>query len=225
MNRQPNPGDVSSRVSAINALANRNQVGATTALLKAADDTNAAVRKAAFIALGRMASDADIEALAKLTIKANSPEASLALVAAAQRSKDKPAAAKKLLALATNEASQIAMIEALGSLGGDEALAVVVKLTASSNAEVCEAAILALGNWSDFSAAKPLLALASDANLKENLCTPTLQAIVNLVKSSEKESADSLANAALAALNVARKDTDKKIGPFCSGCHSQPQSC
>jgi HEAT repeat protein len=204
-------GDAKLRAAALSAIAARKQLTAMPVLFKCAEDANAPIRKAAYSALGKLAEDKDMTALAKLALKDSSGQASAALEAAAQRAQDKAAVAKSLLAVATDEASQAATMDALSAVGGSDALAVVTKLTKSADANTRESAIKALGNWADFTAAKPLLALAADATLKDNLYAQTMQAIVRLVKSSENEPADSRADVALAAMAAARKDNDKKL--------------
>jgi HEAT repeat protein len=204
-------GESKSRGVAIKALVSRKQVRAMPVLLRCAEDTDEAVRKSAFNALGRLAGDADLDALLKLANKANASDAFVAIEATAQRVQDKPAATKKLLAFAKDETTQTALIDALSALGGPEALGVVTRLTASSNTDTRESAIKALGNWPDISAAKPLLALAADTNQQDKIHQQALQAIVQLVKSSENAPAETLADTALAAMRATRQDDEKKL--------------
>ena len=204
-------GDSKTRVMAMNVLVSRKQISAMPVVLRGAEDADEAVRQAAFSALGRLAGDADVDALVNLASKGNAADAYAAINAAAQRAQDKPAAAKKLLAFAKDEATQTALINAWSALGGAEGLSVVTRLAASANADTCETAIKTLGNWPDISAAKPLLALAADTTLKDDLHRQALQAIARLVKSSENEPAESLADAVLAAMRSARQDDETKL--------------
>lgn len=204
-------GEGKTRAIAIKTLASRQQASAVPVLLRCAKDTDEAVRQSAFGALGRLAGEADLADLLKLATQDQAAEAFDAIEAVAQRTQNKPAAARKLLAIAVDESTQAALIDALSALGGPEALGVVTKFTSSTDATRRESAVKALGNWPDTSAAKPLLALAENPSLPDSLHRQALQAIVQLVKSSENASAESLADTALAALRATRQDEEKKI--------------
>ena len=204
-------GDAKSRVVAINVLSTRRHFQAIPEMFKYAAETDPSVRKAAYSALRNMSSDGEIERLAMLVL-AGKTEAGPALEAAAQHAVDKPAAVKKLVILASKDETKLAALaEPLSALGGDEALAVFEKLTASSNADIQNDAVRALGNWPDFAAAKPLLAIAENKEAKLNQYVLAMQGIVRLVKSVETETPDKRVELALAAMNAAKRDAEKKL--------------
>jgi HEAT repeat protein len=204
-------GEAKGRVAAINALAARRDPASMSALLKYSAETDSAVRKAAYGGLRAMAGDAEIEPLARQVL-AGKAEAASALEAAAQHAQDKPAAVATLVRLAgNNEQKLAALTEPLSVLGGDEALGVLTKLVSSSNADTQNEAVRALGNWADFAAAKPLLAIAANKDAKLNQYVLAMQGIVRLVKSVETASADQRVELALSALEAARRPEEKKL--------------
>jgi hypothetical protein len=72
-------------------------------------------------------------------------------------------------------------------------------------------ALRALGDWPDFAAAEPLLALASDANLKLAHHALAIQGIVRLVKTLDNQPPARRVDAALAALRAARRDEERRL--------------
>ena len=141
------------------------------------------------------------------------PGAAAALQAVASRAKDKSAAAQKIIALTQTAAPQqlAPLFEVLALLGGKEALAAVSSSAGSSNEEVKDAAIRALANWPDFPATNALLVIASDPHAKRVHNVLAVQAVARLVKSSDKEPAAARLKAALAAMNLATRDEEKKL--------------
>jgi HEAT repeat protein len=212
LEKSADAGDEKARATAINALAARLDTAALPAILKYAAESDPTVTKAALGALRRMGGDAEIEPVARLAVASNANGAVLALEAMAERAADKPAAAKKLLAIAADNEEAIASLsEVLSALGGEDALAAVSKLAANGKGEAQDRAVSALGNWPDFAAVKPLLTIASGKNAKLNHRVIAVQGVVRLVKSSENESASARADAALAAMNAAQRDEEKKL--------------
>lgn len=204
-------GPDAARVASMKALAVRKDTSIIPGLFKSVGDGNETIKKAAFDALGKLGGDTEIEPLGKLVLATKSPEAAGSLQAVATRVKDKSAAAQKLLALAgANEQAVSALLPPLTVLGGTEALAAVNKLVSSSNAELQQTGIHALSDWPDFSAAKPLLEIAANSNTKEEQYILAIQGVVRLVKSDENEPAQTRAETALAAMQAARRDEDKK---------------
>jgi HEAT repeat protein len=204
-------GETKSRVVAINALAARRHVAALPAMMNYTADPEAAVRKAAYAALRNMASDGEIEPLARQVLAGKS-DAAAALSAAARRAQDKPAAVRHLVGLAGNDQEKQGLwIEPLSELGGEQALEVLAKLAAGGNAATQAEAVRALGNWTDLTAAKPLLAIATRQEAPLNQYLPALQALARLVKSADAEPAEKRVDLALALLQAARRDEDKKL--------------
>ena len=103
------------------------------------------------------------------------------------------------------------LFEILALLGGNEALAALSSAAGGSNEEVKDAAIRALANWPDFPATKALLVIASDPSATRVHKVLAIQAVARLVKSSDKQPAAARLKAALAAMNLATRDEDKKL--------------
>src|ERR1035437_8756604 len=206
-------GEPKSRVVAINALARRNDQTALPALLKYAGEPAPEVSAAACAALAKLGTDNELDGLIQLVLAGKTPGATAALQAVATRSHDKSAAAQKIIALTqTAPPQQLApLFEILSFLGGKEALTAVSMSAGSSNTEVKDAAIRALANWPDFPATQSLLVIASDPHVTRVHNVLAVQAVARLVKSSDKEPAPARLKAALAALNLAARDEEKKL--------------
>ena len=206
-------GDAKSRAVAINTLARRNDPAASAALLKYAGDPDAEVSAAACAALAKLGTDNELEGLIRLVLAGKTPGAAAALQAVATRSHDKSGAAQKIIALTqTATPQQLApLFDILALLGGKEALAAVSISAGSSNEEVKDAATRALANWPDFPATQSLLVIASDPNVKLVHSVLAIQAVARLVKSSDKEPAAARVKVALAAMNKATRDEEKKL--------------
>ncbi len=204
-------GPANLRVAALNALADRGQAAAVPVLIEAAAEPDAAVRKAAWAALGKLGAEREIEAVGGLVARDKSPEASAAIEAIAARVADKEAAARKLLALAGGrEAELAAMANAISVLGADAGLAALERLAASGGAGSQERALVALGRWPTLDAAKPLLEIARRADAPERARSLAIEGVARLVESLDRSPVDARAEAALAALAAAKQDADKK---------------
>ena len=203
-------GEPKQRAAAMNALAARQDRAALAALLQYAEESDTAVKQAAFAALSQLGADAEIEPLGKLALAGRSAEAVNALEAVALRAKDKPAAAHTLLTLATDAPAQAQLLKALTALGGPEALGAVSKLVSNADVEVQNRAIRALGNWPDFAAAHALLEHAGEPGTTPEQKVLAIQGIARLVKSAEAVPAPERAEAALAGLKAAANDDAKR---------------
>jgi hypothetical protein len=205
-------GEARTRATAIQALAARNAQGALPALMKYAGESDPVVSRAACAALGKLGGDNELEGLARLALKVQTPGADEALQAVASRTHDKTAAARRLLALTQPaEPRQLAVLfETLAVLGGSEAMNAVSKYASGTNDQVKDAAIRALANWPEFGATQPLLVIAADPNASQVHSVLAIQAVVRLVKASDKEPAAARLAAAQAAMNAAKRDQEKK---------------
>lgn len=205
-------GESKTRAAAITALTARRDTNAVAALLVYAGLPDPAVSRAAWAGLGQMGTELELEMMARLALGSKSDEARDALQAVASRLTDKPGAARKLLAVAgADAAAQTFLLPAFSALGGPEALELVVKLTASPDAQTRDQALRALGEWPDLAAAKPLLAIAQNPNTPLNQYALALQGVARLVRSAESEPAQARVEAATAALAAARRDEEKKL--------------
>jgi len=206
-------GEPRLRVAAITAVAARHDTASVPVLMGYASDPDRAVSSAACKALGQLATDADIENLARLALAGKSPGAESALQTVVGRAGDKSAAAQKLVALTQGAApGQLALLfDTLTILGGNEALKAIATSASSSNDEVKDAAIRSLANWPDYAATKPLLAIASDPDTRSVHNVLAIQGVVRLVKASDQESANTRLIATLDALKASRRDEEKQL--------------
>jgi sugar phosphate isomerase/epimerase len=135
-------------------------------VLKAAEDADAGVRTAALGVLDVMADEKSAPALVSLVVKAKDDKdrqaAEKALGSLCSRAANKDACVDPILAAAGSAELQAksALIRVLGRAGGAKALAAVRNFAKDANAEVQDAAIRSLADWTDASAAADLLALA-----------------------------------------------------------------
>ncbi len=152
------------------ALAGRRGISAAVPeLLKAADDADGSVRKAAYQSLGETIEFARLPWLIERTVEAQTAEeleaAGDALKAASGRMPDRDACATRLAAAMPQAPTpaKIKLLEALGAIGGGRALAAIVEASKSSDVAVQGAASQQLGDWMTPDAAPALLALARNA--------------------------------------------------------------
>ena len=206
-------GEPKSRAVAIKALAQRDDQAASPALLAYAGESDPEVSAAACAALARLGTDNELEGLVQLVLAGKTPGAPAALQAVATRAHDKAAAAQRIIALTQTAAPQqlAPLFDILVLLGGKEALTAVSMSAGSSNEQVKDAAIRALANWPDFPATQPLLVIAADLHTKRVHNVLAVQAVARLVKTSDQEPAAARLKAALAAMNLAARDEEKKL--------------
>ncbi|PWU14831.1 MAG: hypothetical protein C5B50_16480 [Verrucomicrobia bacterium] len=208
------PGETKYRIVAINALASRNDKSAVPAMLKYAAEPEPSIHRAACSALTSLGSDTEIEPLAHLVLETGDSDAQTALQHLAAHAADKHAAAVKIATMMRSvpPPSQPRLFETFTVLGGPESLAVITSaIFASQQPDTKEAAFRALANWLEFSATAPLLALAADTNTSRTHNVLAIQAVVRLVKASEREPVSARLNAATAAMNASRRDEEKKL--------------
>lgn len=157
------------RVELIRTLAARHVVAATPALVKAAEDADAGVRNEALKALGVVADRAVLPAVAAVLVKTADDgtrnEAAAALVKIAGREADlEQRSAPILQALAASSGpARLALLGVLGRIGGQQSLAAMRAAVQDSDEKVKDAAIRALAEWPDATAAGELLAVAKSA--------------------------------------------------------------
>ncbi len=147
-------------------LAGLRRLSALPALLKAADDPDAATRAAALTALGETV---DLDNLAVLLKRVVAPQnaadtevAQQALRAASVRMPDREACAEKLTAAMSQApaAGKATILQILSSMGGTRALQTVGAAAKKSSPELQDAASQMLGEWMTVDAAPVLLDLA-----------------------------------------------------------------
>jgi len=156
------------RAELIAVLADRGCAAAVAALLGEAARGDEKVARAAFKALGVLASPTDLPALVKLLVAAKgaTAQAETAVVLVAGRMADPSKRADAVLAAlasAKEAAPRAALLRVLGRIGGERAYAAVVGAIGDNDAAVKDAAIRALAAWPDARAADALLGLVKDA--------------------------------------------------------------
>lgn len=152
--------------SALKALVARSSSAAVPQITKLTNDKDAGVRKAAWNALGSLASEADMNALAKAAFAVKDPEECAAAVGAVRNvtsgSQDK---AKSFEVMAgfydgASDTAKSSILDFASAVGGPAALAVEKKAVKSGNKELFGKAVRALAAWKDETAADDLLAAA-----------------------------------------------------------------
>ena len=154
------------RAVLIEVLADRKATSVTPELLILARDKEPGVQVAAIKALGRLATPADLPALIKLLIDADSDaakaEAQRTVVLVSRRIPDQAAQADAVLAALKSAGSakaKLTLLEAAGGIGGAKALDMVKADLSDSDTAVYDAAARALANWPDATAVDSILAL------------------------------------------------------------------
>ncbi|MGA2065420.1 MAG: HEAT repeat domain-containing protein [Thermoguttaceae bacterium] len=159
-------GEPGVRIEMLRALAARRAPGADAALLKAAADTDPQVRAAAWQSLALAAVRESyapmVRLLAALPPGADAEAAERAVLLAGNRLEDAPARVGPLVAALPGAAAHArpSLLRVLGGFGGPQALAAVRPRLGDADPAVREAALRAVANWPDLSAAEDLLQIA-----------------------------------------------------------------
>ncbi len=147
------PKDI--QVSLIEVLASRRAIGTVPDLLTLAVGKEAAVRRAAMVALSQLASVEHVAGMAKGVLKADrGPEreaAEKALLAVCQRIEPVESQADALLAAMASSSApdQLALLPALGRVGGTKALKKIEAAIQAKDGKTHDTGIRALCNWPD----------------------------------------------------------------------------
>lgn len=205
-------GDPAERVAALNALAARRDTGSLAMFVTALRDPETAVRRPALNGLRQMGGGEEMEAVARFAVATGSPEAGEALAAMATRVKDRATAADQLLAAANGHPDHLALLaDALAALGGKPALEAISTLAQNGKADTREAALAALGNWADLTAAPALQQAIAESNANPKLQSLALAALARLVRGAEAAELAQREAAILPALASARQPADRKL--------------
>lgn len=157
------------RTEVIRLLAARHVVAATQALLKAAEDADAQVRNESLRALGGVAPTSALAGVAGVLIKVDDAgfrnEAANTLVNIANRDRDFDGRTAPIVKAieASSGPAKFSLLSALGRIGGRNSLQTMRAAVKDNDEKVRDAAIRALAEWPDASAADDLLALANSA--------------------------------------------------------------
>lgn len=196
-------------------LGRRRYALATPELLRAAGDSDLALRIAALQALGGTMSEVELPMLLeRLTSAKEEVERSATLAAlkeACPRMADRDACAARVAeSLVTAPlAAQLKMVEILGAIGGERALDAVADLAAKSPPEVVESASRVLGEWMTPDAAPKLLKLAASAD-EAKYRVRALRGLLRVVRQFELSQADREMYCAK-AVDVAERDEERRL--------------
>jgi HEAT repeat protein len=155
------------QLSLLLALVGQRRIDATSALLKALDSSDKAVRTAALAALGETVDAKGLNVLISQVVSPKRTEdadaAEKALKTASIRMPDREACAAELSAAVDKTKSmptKITLLEVIGAVGGTKALAAVGAAGKSSDPQLQDVATKVLGEWTTPDAAPVLLDLA-----------------------------------------------------------------
>jgi len=157
--------DARKRGELIALIEARGMAAAVPALLEEAAGADPALRSRAMAALGRLAGPKDVPAMVKALLKADKgrerDDAEKAIGRVCQQVPEKDKQAEPVLSAIANaaDADKAAVLPLLGRLGGPKAMEAVQAALKSANADLGDAAVRALFNWPDASAADLLLDL------------------------------------------------------------------
>ena len=202
-------------VRAVGRLGNADAV-ATELASTAAKDADPAVRLAALKTLGELANEQTLTLLIPLLLNARDPgeqsAAQRAVAAACARIPDPEKRADPLLGALPGAAGpkRAALLRALAAVGGQKALLAVVADTKSTDAVVQDAAVRALAEWPDETAAAHLLALARTGE-KEPHRVLALRGYVRLAGLASKRPAERTLAMLKDALAAARRPEEKRL--------------
>lgn len=161
--------DARGKVEMIKALAARRAEGAVPELLKAAQDKSEEVRREAFTAIGRLATEKAMPDLVALLVKGQDDAAlkaaERAVLTVAREIKDEEVRSAPLLAALpkATPSGKCAILRILGRFGGAKPLAAVRAALADADAAVQDAAVRSLADWPDAAPSDDLLKLVREA--------------------------------------------------------------
>jgi HEAT repeat protein len=206
----------STRPMLIELAGQRHVTAAVPELIKAANDTDPANRRAAIKALGETVDARDLGALTDLLAKAKSDDevsdVQSALESACSRIPDKPACAAKLLPhLSTAPISaQCALLRVLGLVGTANALDAVRSAVANPQPAVRDTGIRVLADWPD-APAMPTLMEVLRTSEDESHRFVALRGCVRLLGLSEQPAPEKVKTYAELIARTQRADDRKAI--------------
>ncbi len=198
----------------IQAAGRRRIAAAVPALLKAADDSDPAVRDAALTALGSAAGPGDLAVLISRVIEPKDGDdvkaTAHALQAASIRMPDREATAAQLIVAMAKAPlpAKVAILEILGEMGGTRALAAVGATAKHPSPELQDAATRALGNWMTVDAAPVLLEVAQSPDSRYQV--RALRGYIRLVRQFNVPEPQRVAMCR-AALAAATRDEERAL--------------
>jgi HEAT repeat protein len=201
------------KVAILEVLAARGTAEQTKAVIVQLDSKEASVRQGAARAMGALAGAGDIAAILKKLAAATDAreQASLrsASISAIRRTGAGAKPVVKAMSGATG-AQRAMLLGVLSGIGGTDALALVVKDTASSDKDTKEAAVRALASWPEMGAAAPLLSLASKSDNKTHR-TLAIRGYIRLISLASNRTPAQTVKLFAKALKAAPGPAEKKL--------------
>lgn len=208
-------GDGAARQVAIAALGRRAYEPATATLIACARSAEQPVRLAAIKALGETATAADVRELTELLVQAKDASdraaAEMAVTTVHARIDEQDAYVEALAARwpGSEPAAKLALLGALRRMGGSKSLAAVRTAAGDSNAEVQDAAIRALCDWTDIEPADDLLGIARQSRNEKH----QLLALRGYLRMAGQDGLPATRRLAMAteALRLAQRDEERRL--------------
>ena len=203
------------RLVLIELAGRRRTAAAATALWKAADDADPAVRAAALTSLGAVINTADLSKLvARLAATTDGQEAAAldkALRDVCLHSVDREAAAAQLVAVlpTVNGSVKARILDTLNVVGGTTSLKAVAAAAQSSDEEFRDAAFRVLGQWKSADAAPVLLELHKAVD-DDRLKIRAIRAYIRIARQFDMP-AERRAAMCRTALEIADREADKRL--------------
>jgi HEAT repeat protein len=207
--------DAKIRVEVIRAFSARHVVAATQSLLKAAEDTDGGVRNESLRALGELAPSNALAGVAAVLVRTTDAgtrnEAANALVNIANRDRDFDGRTDPILKAleASSGPAKFSLLSALGRIGGRNSLECMRAAVRDNDEKVREAAIRALAEWPDATAADDLLALAKSA-AGETHQVIALRGYLRVCSIRSNRPAEQTAKMLIAGLEAAKRPDEKR---------------
>ncbi|MBI3920704.1 MAG: DUF1080 domain-containing protein [Armatimonadetes bacterium] len=205
-----------SLVALLQVLAARRASAYFDEVLAATENQEPSVRLAAIKALGNMADPATtprlLDLFLKCSVDAEKSEAQAAVVNACRRVREVEERAVLVLAVMpqTTGTNRVLLLDALREIGGSKALAAVVADTKSTDGEIQEAAVRAMSEWDEVSAAAELLSIArTTQNPKHQVLA--LRGYIRVVGLPGNRTAEETVRMYGEALTTAKRPEEKKL--------------
>jgi hypothetical protein len=209
-------GEADTRAVAIALLGERRSPGAVKSLLAYAKEDDRDIRGAALKALPKVAKADDIAAVADVVAAAANNRARQGAVSALRavlsQAQDKDAAAQ--IVIGKIRSAQVeakgALLSSLNALGGATALRAVTMSAQSDMEARRDVGVRTLGDWPDFEGAEVLLDIAAQPETSQTHHVLALRGALRLIATSQSAPMDDRAALCFRALEVARRDNEKK---------------
>jgi HEAT repeat protein len=205
---------VPSRIAILQVLAARRAAGQVEAVFARARDDNKEVRLTAIKSLEYLTQEKHLPRLVQLIADAKTDSeieaAQKTVVVVSRNVTDKSRRADAVLVAFANASGEnrIRLMQTLPRIGGQSALDATLKDTKSKNEEYANAAVRALSDWKDSSAADELIRIAdSTDNLMHHVLT--LRGYVRIVRAS-KLASDKKVNCLGQAISIAKRIEEKR---------------